>query len=1035
MLAAGTSVRLKADPGRTGVITGKTTQRAGRLRWQVKFPEGANYHLESQLEIVPDESEDALELISQGKLGRARDLRGNITHIRLNGRLANLIYSMETTNTDFYAYQYKPVLQFLDSPSNGILIADEVGLGKTIEAGLIWTELRSRYDTRRLLVLCPAMLLEKWEMELKRKFGISADIVKTQKIRKLFDNYRNGDQQGFAAICSMQGLRPRKGWEKSDQTSDINSAFARYLDDIEYDEPILDLLIVDEAHYMRNPESMTAKLGHLLRRVSDHVVLLSATPIHLKNEDLFQQLTIVDEDTFNRKEAFEDILTANEPLIQAREAVLHSTVLREDLIGYLEAARSHHLLSENRQIASLLKNIPAQDQLKDYNFRTYLANKLENVNLLGKAVIRTRKREVEAWRVERKAVPETIPMAPQERRFYEKVTELVRKYSEYADSFEAFLLVMPQRQMSSSMAAALYAWQNKHSTYVAEQLYEDFGSNEELDSLGPLTRELVENAFELGDFEELRAHDSKYKRLIEKLRDYFTNCPDEKVVLFAYFRPTLHYLKKRLGEDGIKTFMLMGGNLYWRGRRISKHEMIEKFEKFPGACVLLSSEVASEGVDLQFAKVVINYDLPWNPMKVEQRIGRIDRLGQKSERIIIWNLFYQETIDERIYERLYKRLNIFEKALGGLEAVLGDVIRKLTLEILTGKFTKEEEEIRIEQTAQAMANIRAEEEKLEEEAINLVAHGEYILNRVKAARELQRCIGGDDLWLYVRDFFIKHYPGCEFKQLQPDELLFEIILSDQAKFDLEQFLRSNSLIVQTRLYRNKMRCQFINRVETPERKGLVENINQFHPLVRFVSTQITQADTSFYPAVGVQIHSSFLPEYDPGIYVFYVHFWSLSGIREIEQLCYVAKPAIEGSAFLASDDAEKLITTAAWHGDDWLSVSNLVDLAVIAGFIDHCIGDAEQKYETFVEERKQENNDRADVQEKTLLQHRDQRMRTLHDLMLRYELSHNQKLIKLTQGRISKLEERIIMRRLQINKCRELRHHSKEICAGLISVM
>ena len=118
--------------------------------------------------------------------------------------------------------------------------------------------------------------------------------------------------------------------------------------------------------------------------------------------------------------------------------------------------------------------------------------------------------------------------------------------------------------------------------------------------------------------------------------------------------------------------------------------------------MMLSSEVASEGVDLQFSRLLVNYDLPWNPMRVEQRIGRLDRIGQTSSQITIWNIFYEDTIDERIYTRLYERLDIFRRALGDLEAVLGDEIRKLTEAPLFGKLTPEQEEARIVQTEQAL---------------------------------------------------------------------------------------------------------------------------------------------------------------------------------------------------------------------------------------------------------------------------------------------------------------------------------------------
>ena len=140
----GTAVRLVADPGRVGVVTGRTRSRGGNTYWQIRFPDRADYYRDIHLEIISEEEDDPIELLRQSKLGRAKDLRGSLTHIRLSGRLANLIYGMGTTHTDFYPYQFKPVLNLLDSPGNGILIADEVGLGKTIEAGLIWTELSAK---------------------------------------------------------------------------------------------------------------------------------------------------------------------------------------------------------------------------------------------------------------------------------------------------------------------------------------------------------------------------------------------------------------------------------------------------------------------------------------------------------------------------------------------------------------------------------------------------------------------------------------------------------------------------------------------------------------------------------------------------------------------------------------------------------------------------------------------------------------------------------------------------------------------------
>lgn len=145
-------------------------------------------------------------------------MRRLLTHVRLSGRLANVVYSMETANTEFFAHQFKPVLKFLNSPASGLLIADEVGLGKTIEAGLIWTELRSRYDAQRLLVLCPAVLQAKWKTELYERFGVEAEIADARRTLELLQAVAaEGRSSGFALIGSLQGLRPRRGWDEQEE--------------------------------------------------------------------------------------------------------------------------------------------------------------------------------------------------------------------------------------------------------------------------------------------------------------------------------------------------------------------------------------------------------------------------------------------------------------------------------------------------------------------------------------------------------------------------------------------------------------------------------------------------------------------------------------------------------------------------------------------------------------------------------------------------------------------------------------------------
>ena len=173
MFNSGDTVSLKSNPSKIGTIHGPAKERLNRRIWPIKFNNGILQQIpEDQLDLFHTmESYTLPDLVGMNKFSSINDVRQIITQTRINGNLSNIIYSMDVTNTDFYAYQFKPVCKIINSPSNSILIADEVGLGKTIEAGLIWTELKQRYDFKRLLVVCPKVLSEKWRNELKNKIA------------------------------------------------------------------------------------------------------------------------------------------------------------------------------------------------------------------------------------------------------------------------------------------------------------------------------------------------------------------------------------------------------------------------------------------------------------------------------------------------------------------------------------------------------------------------------------------------------------------------------------------------------------------------------------------------------------------------------------------------------------------------------------------------------------------------------------------------------------------------------------------------
>ena len=426
----GDKVRLIANPGRIGIIGNETDGPPHRPRVLVNFLDGdEQFVLLGSLEKVDRGPQGPYELIRSNRFGRASDLRGAITHYRLSGKLANLIYSLNTTNTRFLAYQFKPVLQFLDSPSNGLLIADEVGLGKTIEAGLIWTELRAREDARRLLVVCPAMLCEKWKRELDTKFGVRAEITDAAGLLDFLKAAKTKPLESFALIISLQGVRPPRGWNDEENPSSRSSAkLARFLRDEEIEEPLLDLAIIDEAHYLRNQETQNYRFGGLLRPVTQSMIMLSATPVQLNNTDLFNLVHLLDEDAFPYEYSFNISLKSNAPLVLLRDAVLNGSIDKDAFVETIEETQRNPFFDRNSQLEYLLSNPPTSDELTNPEFRSEMADRLDRVNPLSKVVTRTLKRDVQEGRVER--LPRVIKatMSPVEEDFYSMVTQSVRNF-------------------------------------------------------------------------------------------------------------------------------------------------------------------------------------------------------------------------------------------------------------------------------------------------------------------------------------------------------------------------------------------------------------------------------------------------------------------------------------------------------------------------------------------------------------------------------------------------------------------------------
>lgn len=1025
----GLRVRVVGAPERTGTIVGdEPRDQDGVLYVKVLFDTGTRGTLRlTHLEAIPT-SRDLIGDILRGQLEGPESLRRNLLHEKLNGRLTEVMYSMDASDTTFYAYQFKPVVKLLESPTNSLLVADEVGLGKTIEAGLIWTELRAREGAQTLLVVCPPHLVTKWKNELKRRFGVDAKDAGPRELLEALDEARRGTSRGFALVGSYHGLRPPK--ESETNGNEAARRLAERLDEwCEQEEPFLDLLVMDEAAIMRNAESQTSKLGGLLAPICKHKVYLSATPLHTHSRNLFTLLKRLDPDTFPDEHSFNAILEANAPLVRLRRMILAGTANQEELMAQIAEAGVSPLLEESKTLADLRQRIKECELFEDPKLRADLAYRSERTNLLSYVVTRTRKREVDLNRVVREVNTVLVPLEPEghEERLYNAVTEAVWDYAEDRGIGAGFLTVMPQRQVTSCMAAACECLVSGFEE--DQELNPDIGSTRGRGETRPLVTHLKERLNGLFDPAEFAADDSKYKQLVRALNDYWQQHPDSKVVLFAYFKPTLRYLAKRLAADNIPSLTLTGDVAG------DKQAIVDEFAKPSSAKILLSSEVGSEGLDLQFASVVVNYDLPWNPMVVEQRIGRIDRIGQPAERIVVINLICQGTVDERIYHRLYERLDLFQRTLGDLEAVIGPLLTSLNREILSNRLTTEQQIQKIEATRVAMENKMKQEEELEKSASILAAYGDYVVNQIAAAHDRKDWVTGEDLEVYIRMFFQRSFPATRIHGIDQAKRIFEIELDSSAVHEFDRFLSERNLRGQTRLTGMEPRkVRFDHRMFTPSERG-IEVVHQAHPLVRFAGNHLRVNRVIQPVPIAVEVPHHCRPsEVKPGLYAFVSQRWTIEGLRNYEKIHHEVRVLADGSSVKEPQIAANIVEVAAALGQSSEHMPAPGDelLEMLGPFVEQLEFEADGLFHQFEERCRLENEDRRQIQIRGVDRFEKRSVETLNRTLAQHRAMGRDALVAATEGRIRKLQSKCEIMRGKITAKSNTLGDCVTIAAGFV---
>lgn len=488
------------------------------------------------------------------------------------------------------------------------LLADEVGLGKTIEAGLIFRELKLRGLVKRVLIVVPKGLVTQWVQEMQTHFGEEFRLLTPSEF-SLWRNLTGSEnvwRQFDQVVCPLDSIKPverRRGWSRERLETHNQERLGDLID------AGWDLIICDEAHRLGGSTEQVARyrLGKALAEAAPYLLLLSATPHQGKTAGFQRIMALLDRDEF----------------------IAAGSIRREKVVPLVIRTEKRRAINDRGDplfLPRLTKLIPVR------------------------------------WGEKHKL----------QKQLYESVTEYVRLgYNQAIQQnrqYLGFLMILMQRLVTSSTQATATAMERRlealHSTDLApsdeeppENNVEEQDSQEQLEQLLATRlagleneKEEVKLLLDLARRCQAQGPDARAETLLDILYDTQReeNAPELKYLIFTEFVPTQRMLRDFLEQQGFSVVCL-NGSMDLEERRRVQRQFAEK------ARILVSTDAGGEGLNLQFAHVVINYDLPWNPMRIEQRIGRVDRIGQTLP-VKAFNLIFEDSVELRVQEVLEEKL-------------------------------------------------------------------------------------------------------------------------------------------------------------------------------------------------------------------------------------------------------------------------------------------------------------------------------------------------------------------------------------------
>lgn len=892
-------------------------------RWDGQV-ESWNYLVQfgANLRAVPEESLEPVvvvqspwESLDQGILSGKTHFVFTLTYERLKNPPARIAFSFATAKTQFYPHQFKPLLKFLDNPGKSVLIADDVGLGKTIEAGYILRELEAHRAIQRVLIIVPARLRSKWEKELTQRFNEQFKVVKgTDLIEQATRVAKGRELEEFRWIASFEGTR----------SEEVRAA----LD--EANLPI-DILIVDEAHRLRNPETLQHKVGTVLTRSANSIVFLTATPVQNKLEDLWNLLKLLSPDEFSEWLLFQNQIKGNRLILAAQtHLAAHPPNYKAAKESVETFIRQYAPERAGKQfLATILERLTDAPNNRIENLE--LQADISRLSPTSHIISRTRKVEALPNRPKRDAHWQRVSLTDQERAIYDGVEEVCRKrWPGTADSWGFQMsLIMAYRMTASCIPAALQYFAEKlreterATTEVSEEESSGWQEAEEMTAWTGPARQALAQIVELADVPE---RDSKLEELVQALKGIWRDDDNSKVrrrkvVVFSFFRRTLEYLARALTARGMQNRMIHGG-VPVNDREQSIEDFLER-EDIP---VLLTSEVGGEGIDLQVASVLFNYDLPWNPMVVEQRIGRIDRIGQEAKRLVILNFVVEDSIEERVLQRLLTKIEIFKESIGDPDPIIGEKIERLAGRALQGDLSTEELDRLVAQQGDALARTLLEAKRMLTRVDGLLAADQALIDEINAIIGERQLPSEHELILFLNSFLANRYPGTQLPSRAVKEVV-SVNLGMSLGLALEN--RALELGHEAAVFGRRISTGSVDITlsrEASYRHFRAELIHLQHPLTRFAVTEITKEKSLKNSAFALSLPTKRLP---PGQYGFLVSLIQVRTQRSMTKLVALFSAWNGDKVWADPDESTAILIEMLENGTDLRDAPPFVDAAEV----------------------------------------------------------------------------------------------------------